>query len=56
MGALSILGIIFLGIVAIWLPRTILAIVGGLCVGMYPLLIVILAIIGFIVDILWLQE
>ena len=48
---LAIFGIIFLGVVAILLPRLILAVVAGIVLGFNPFLIIILAIIGLIIDI-----
>lgn len=51
MPVLSIFGIILVGIVALLLPRLILAIVAGAVLGFNPFFIIILAIIGLVIDI-----
>ena len=55
MGCLVLVGVLSTCVVAIWLPRFILAIVGGIVLSFNPGIIIILAIIGFIVD-LWFLE
>ena len=54
MGFLTFLGVVFICFIAIWLPRFILAIVGGIALSFNLGIIITLAIIGFIVDLnLW---